>query len=137
MFDHFMNNAHTFSNRILPAVANFFHTQYCTQLLWDGHPSHVDENIRAEVGELNINSIKFAERGENAKGGYPPYSNDFNPVETVIAELKDRVWAKNPVTLEDLYHKVLLSWDELPSSSFAAIFRECRRHYVSAWTLVV
>lgn len=52
---------------------------------------------------------------------YPPRSPDMNVIETLWANLQRRVWAKRPITREDLAKSIKLCWDEFPQSEIDAL----------------
>ncbi len=65
-----------------------------------------------------MNIIGFAGRGGNVTNGYPPYSNDLNPVENVIHELKKGIWKLHPKSMNQLYHAINKSWNQLKPEQY-------------------
>ncbi len=53
--------------------------------------------------------------------GYPPRSNDFNPVENVISHFKQRVFSKNPKSMCEFYDCLFRVWNEFEIDFWAPI----------------
>lgn len=79
--------------------------------LQDGAACH-----RAALGYLQRKNIQMVE-------DYPARSPDFNMIETLWAKLQTDVWAKRPVTRDDLVKAIRASWDEMSDVYVASLLR--------------
>lgn len=113
VFDHESNNHNSFVRRAVPKIVNFYHKNHCDQYVADGHKVHLNQSVIEKLEENGVNRVPFAGAGEGVLNGYPESSNDFMPVECVIHDLKELVWAKNPETMVQLYKAIKSAWSAL------------------------
>ena len=114
--------AQSFTNIVIPTLAEWYHQNNLNMLILDGASCHVDAGVQTLMREHHINFIPFAGRGSHFQNGYPPNSNDYNIAENVIAEIKNRVWTKQPTCQRELIQYTQQVWDELEVGFFESLF---------------
>lgn len=79
--------------------------------LQDGAACH-----RASISYLNRMNVPLVQN-------YPARSPDLNVIETLWANLQRSVWAKRPITRDDLVTAIKTSWNEIKNEEIDALLR--------------
>jgi DDE superfamily endonuclease len=71
----------------------------------DGDPKHTSDRVQAWLRQ-HVHFIP--------KGDWPANSPDLNPIENLWAYLQQRVYAREPRTLDGLHRIILEEWEAIP-----------------------
>ena len=124
IWHHESVNTSTFLKAIKESIIPFCASENISLLISDGVQTGRSTAIK---NELNDNSINLYPSAKESINGYPPNSHDCNPLETIFARWKERIYmrlqpnGKTTRTMDNLYKVMNEEWNNIPQSEIQAI----------------